>query len=410
MKLSIINKEYTKLLVATFITRFGDCVDAIAFSWLVYIMTGSRVLMGSIFIVSVLPNLIILPFGGVLADTLNKKKITFIGDILRGFAVATLAILYATGLLEVWQIFVFTIINSLFESFADPARESMLQSLIKPGDYIKGSAYLNSTSQLGALVGLAVAGVLISSIGIWGTILIDAFTFLISSIIIYSMKYKDIREKSLTSNSLKGFFIQISEGFNYLKSKKILLIVVLLAAYMNFSFAPYNILRPIYVVDVLKIGVEGLSYLGLAIFAGMFVGGLIMGKIGKKINPVISISFGFAMMGVMYILLGTVEHIHLAFNTQIIYAIICTFFLGFFVPIMRAPINSIVMKETTPEMIGRLSSIMTACALIALPLGGALVSFLGDSVTVTFLYTVMGISVVFVSLIFYLRHHKRTFN
>ena len=171
---AIINKNYTKLLTGVFITRFGDSIDSIAFSWLVYIMTGSRVLMGSIFAISILPNIIVLPFGGVIADTFNKKTIAIIGDVLRGISVATLAIFYYFNILEVWHLFVFVSINSLFESFANPARGSMLQSLVEPEDYMKGSSWLGTSSQFGALIGLSVASVLIALVGIWGTILIDA--------------------------------------------------------------------------------------------------------------------------------------------------------------------------------------------------------------------------------------------
>ena len=59
------NGNYTKLVLATLITRFGDAVDSIALSWMVYIMTGSEVLMGTLFMVSILPYVIILPFSGL---------------------------------------------------------------------------------------------------------------------------------------------------------------------------------------------------------------------------------------------------------------------------------------------------------------------------------------------------------
>jgi len=405
MKYKVINKEFTKLLGATFITRFGDSIDTIAFSWMVYIMTGSRVLMGSIFIVSVLPNLIILPFGGVLADAYNKKTITVLGDVFRGFTVAALALLYAIDLLAVWHLFVFAIINSILESFANPARGSMMQSLIQSDEYVKGASYQNSVSQFGTLVGLAVAGVLISVIDIWGTILVDGITFFISAILIYSMKFTDLRNNTLDVKTVRKFLNPIIEGFKYMKSKRLLFIVILLASFINFAFVPYNVLRPIYVSEVLNIGVQGLSYMGMAIFLGMIVGGLWMGKKGTKIKPINAISFGMVMMGLMYILLGVVEYLLLPFTFQIAYAIVVTFLLGFFLPIINAPISAIVMKTTAPEMIGRLSSIMGVLALCAMPLGGALVSFIGDRLSVTILFIIMGLSASLVSSLFWLGNH-----
>jgi len=398
---TIINKNYTKLLTATFITRFGDSIDSIAFSWMVYVMTGSRVLMGSIFAISIIPNLIVLPFGGVIADVFNKKVITVSGDILRGLSVAMLAVFYFYGLLEVWHLFVFVSLNSLFESFANPSRGSMLPSIIEQDDFVKGSSWLGTASNFGSLIGLSISTVLIAVIGIWGTILVDAFTFFFSGLLILTMKFKDRREEVTEKPKVKDYFILIGEGIKYLKTKKILLSLLLLAAFLNFSLVPYNVLRPVYVSEILNLGVEGLSYLGVSMLIGMIVGGYFMGIKGKNFNPISAIGFGLTFMGFMYMLLGIPEFTNFGVTMDIVYVIGVSFLFGFSVPIVQAPMQAAIMKSTAPEMMGRLSSIMGVMALCAMPLGGFVVSIIGDSISVSLLFMLMGLSGVILSLIFW---------
>ena len=406
---AIINRNYTKLITGVFITRFGDSIDAIAFSWLVYVMTGSRVLMGSIFAISILPNIIVLPFGGVIADTFNKKKIAIIGDILRGISVATLALFYFFNILEVWHLFVFVSINSLFESFANPARGSMLQSLVEPEDYMKGASWLGTSSQFGELIGLAVSGILIAVVGIWGTILIDAITFFISAIILLSMKFNDKRSEVTEKPKFGDYFTLIKEGADYLRGKKLLVTVLLLGAFINFSLVPYNVLRPVYVSEILNLGVEGLSYTGISLLIGMIFGGYLMGAKGKNMNPITGVGLGLSLIAIMYMMLGLPGYTSFNSTINIIYALVITFLFGAFIPVVQAPLRVIIMKTTAPEMIGRLSSIMGVISLCAMPLGGVFVSLIGNSIAVPTLFVIMGLSGFTLASLFWAKNRNAVF-
>ncbi len=406
---TIINKNYTKVLIATFITRFGDYIDSIAFSWMVYVMTGSRVLMGTIFAISIIPNIIILPFAGVIADKYNKKIITVLGDLLRSLAVAVLAVLYFLNVLEVWHIFLFVSINSTFESFADPARGSILPNIIEEDDYVKGSSWLGTARNIGALVGLSIAGILIAVIGIWGTILVDAFTFLFSGLLILSMNFKDKREEVTQKPKIKDYFILIREGFAYLKTKQILVALLLLASFLNFTMVPYNVLRPVYVNEVLSLGVEGLSYLGVSLLVGMIIGGYFMGKKGKNINSITAIGCGLSLQGLMYMLLGVPAYTNFTNMTNLIMIIIVSLLFGVSVPIVSAPISATIMKVTAPEMRGRLGSIIGIVVLCTMPLGGFVVSLIGDSISVSLLFIIMGLSGFLVSLTFWVKNRNNQF-
>ncbi|MCF7926237.1 MAG: MFS transporter [Candidatus Izimaplasma sp.] len=404
----IINKRFTKLIMASTISRFGDSVDTIAFSWLVYVITGSKVLMGAVFAVSYIPNLIVLPFGGVIADLFNKKVITTIGDFLRAFSVLLLAFIYFYGQLEVYMIFIFVVLNSLFESFANPSRRSMLQSIVDQKDYLKGSSYLSSATNLGGLVGLAIAGGVIAIAGISGALLLDATTFLVSGILILTIRFKDKRKTESNNKTIKNSLSMIKEGALYLKGKTLLITILILGSFINFAFVPLNVLRPIYVTEVMELGVEGLSYLAFSILFGMTIGGLLMGKFGKNANPIQSIGFGILCIGLTYSGLGVINYINLSYNLNIIIILLTAFTFGLFFPVVQAPFQSVIMTKTDPKMIGRLSSIMGMLSMISLPLGGAVVSLVGDAISVSVFFTIMGTITILISSIFWFKYKQAT--
>lgn len=403
----IINKNYTKLFFASMITRLGDSIDGIAFSWLVWTMTGRRDLMGGIFILSVLPNLIILPFSGVLADILNKRILVVVSDIMRGVFVATLALFYFFNILEVWHLFAFVFMNNIFESFASPARSGMLRSLIQDSELIKANSYLQSALSFGSLVGLGIAGALIGVIGISGAIIVDALTFFFSAILIYAISYHE--ENGIEKQSIKGYFGMIGDGFRFLKGKKLLISLLVLGAFINMTFTPFNILQPVYVTEVMNTGVYGLTLLGIAITAGMIVGGIVMGKIAHKIKPINAIGYGLGMMGFMYFLLGYIPNFNLSHNANIIVITVFVFLFTFHLPVMQAPVQGTMMKKIPKDMMGRIMSTMALFSLSAMPLGGAIVSIIGDSIPVTTLYIYMGLVIVVVCVSYWFINRNEEF-
>ena len=404
----LINKNYTKLLTATIITRIGDSIDTIAFSWLVYVMTGSRALMGGIFIMSVLPNLIVLPFAGVIADLFNKKHLVILSDILRGVFVLGLAVLYVTDLLQVWHLFAFVFANNIFESVANPSRTGLIQGILNPDEYTKGNSYISSGSSFGSLVGLGVAGILIGIIGIEGAILIDAITFFVSALLIRLMNIEYIKQTE-EKQSISLYVRMIKDGFLYLKGKRLLVSLLLLSAVISFMYVPFNVLQPVYVDTVMNLGVEGLTYLGVAFSSGMIVGGIAIGKVSDRIRSITAIGLGFLMMGVMYAALGFVEYFELGFTFNIIVIIVLTFAFAFFIPVMHAPVYGTIMKQIPQDLIGRMMSIFGIFGLVAMPLGGLVVTLIDDSVSVFDLYVVMGLFIIALALLYWIPNRTEEF-
>ena len=90
-------RPYMQFMLSKVVSRFGDSIDSIAYSWMVYILTGSKVLMGTLLAVNFLPNILLGLFAGALVDRMSPKKVIVITNTGRGLLVGITALLFRIG-------------------------------------------------------------------------------------------------------------------------------------------------------------------------------------------------------------------------------------------------------------------------------------------------------------------------
>ena len=187
--------QYMKVIFANVISRFGDSIDAIAFTWLVYAVTKSAAWTAVIFAMNQLPSVILQPFTGALVERMNKKRIMVLTDIVRGIIVAGMAGLYVAGMITPFILIIFTLIISSVEAFCLPASISLIPKIIEKKYYGFGTSLNSSISNIMQLIGMGMAGIIIGCWGIETAILIDGTTFLLSALITSTVKVKENIEK-----------------------------------------------------------------------------------------------------------------------------------------------------------------------------------------------------------------------
>lgn len=386
-------KSYLLVLVANTISRFGDSVDTIAYGWMVYKLTGSKALMGTLYAVNFIPNLLFSAFSGVFVDTHSKKKIIIIGDIGRGLVVALTAILLIFNKLEPWHLFVFTFINSTFESFVSTAK-STLNPLILPKELLlNANSYSTSISNFSQLIGLGAAGFFIGTIGISGTILVDGITFFISAIFISFIKLNNEALK-YEQMSAQKYYEDIVEGFRFVRKESLILLTISLAAFTNFCLVPLNVLRPVYVIDILKSDSMGLSYISIGFLIGIIIGGIVVAKIGSKFKKGNLVVIGFLFLGLGYSLLSFPAYLdNLVISPLLIATIVCAI-TGFFFPFINVPIATYIQTNTPKDLLGRVGALCGMMCLSAMPLGGAIVGIVSEYISITTLFLSMGLAIM----------------
>jgi DHA3 family macrolide efflux protein-like MFS transporter len=364
-------RDFSLILIANFISRLGDSIDSIAFGWMVYELTGSKLLLGSIFAVNAIPNIIFGPFAGVLADKLSKKNLIFFSFLGRGLVVTLTALLFFLDILAPWHLFVFTFINSTFETLNSPALISLLPLVVPKEKLLVANSFSSSAYKFAELVGLGLASVIIGLIGISGAIFIDALTFFMASILILFIKYSSEEKET----------------------------IVILFALINFCLSPVNILMPAFTKDILKSGPDILGLIGIVLVIGTILGGLIVAQIGSKYKITSLIIYGFLFLGINYMLLSLPEYLLLDSYVSIVVASIIFFNIGLSIPLISSPVSTYLMVNTDKSILGRISSFIGMITLCAQPLGSSLTGVVTEYISMSTLFLIMGLSIVLLSLV-----------
>lgn len=391
-------KSFITMVIANLISRFGDSVDSIAYGWMVYAMTGSKLLLGTIFAVNAIPGIIFSPFVGVLVDHFPKKKLIIIGDIGRGVVVSLTALLFLTNNLEPWHLFVFTFINSTFETFVSNSKFSLIPSFLPDELMLSGSSFSKSLMSFGELLGVGLAGLIIATLGIPAAIFIDGLTFFISSILISFLKINEDESKKEPLN-IKTYFENLKEGFSYVKKDTLLFIIILLGAFANFCLAPISVLMPAFVKETLKGGANGLSLIAAGFSIGMIVGGIITSQFGSRVKNGKLFVIGMSGIAVCYSLLSLPGKVNIPIITPLLFAATLFFLIGFFMPVATSPLSAHILTKTPRNILGRVGSLMSMVMLSAMPLGGALTGIVSETVSMSMMFLGMGIIMFVVTLL-----------
>ena len=366
-------KEYCKIILANIISRFGDSIDAIAFTWLVYQVTGSASWSAIIFALNQLPTVLVQPFAGAFVENVNKKHLMVITDLLRGILVAGLAALYYFDQIQPWILVVFVLIISSVEAFHIPAGMAVIPKLIKP-EYYSYATSLNSTvCRLMELVGMGLSGVVIGLFGIHTAFYIDAITFFGSALILQFLKLEEsAREK--TPLNVKVYVETLIGGAKYLKSQPVIRNFCFLGIVINAILVPINSLQSPLVSEVLGQGTELLSVFSIALSVGMGVGSFIFPKISER-TPVREMTVGTGiLMGVSIFSypLGSL----FKENIVAIYAltIIASFVLGACASLIMSALSVQFVKVVKEDYMARVGAIFNASSTAAIPVTSVIVS------------------------------------
>lgn len=162
--------QFLKLLFANVINRFGDSLDAIAYTWIMYEVTGSEAMMALIMGLNYVPTVLLQPIAGAQVDRMRKKRLMAATDVIRFGIVALFASLYAAGSLTPLAIAMLTLCTSTVEAFRIPAGSAFMPMLLEQEHYTVGKAANYSLSQASQLIGLMLAGGMVGWIGSAGVL------------------------------------------------------------------------------------------------------------------------------------------------------------------------------------------------------------------------------------------------
>lgn len=269
-------REYFKLLAANAVNRFGDSVDSIALSLLMYEVTGSASMMALLLAVNYLPTIILQPIAGAVVDRMDKKAVMVWMDFARGAVVALIALLVYLDALSTPTLFVCVALISTLETLRIPAGACAMPALLSKEKYTLGAALNGGAGQACTVIGLALAGPIVEGLGMEWAFAIDMGTFFFSGAAIAALKMKLPPRHDAEKVSVRAVGRDMLEGLRYLKGSRLLWAITLLGMALNFIATPVNTFYTPFVTDGLGGGATLLSATQLVQVGGVAVGALMV--------------------------------------------------------------------------------------------------------------------------------------
>ena len=289
-------KEFFKLAIASAFNRFGDSIDALALTWLVYALSGNAMYSAVNFGINYLPTIILTPIMGAFIERRNKKRIMALSDIIRASLVILMMTLYMTEHLNVYIIMFITFMISTLETLRVPASTPLVASLVSKDKYDIAQSLHTSLSKGAEIIGMGLAGFLLSTSGIVFTFIVDVSAFVISGLLVSWLHFTQ-RNTSHKQSTL----LLLKEGFKYTKTKPSLIQLCILACCINAFLVPINAFSSALSVEVYHGGPQMVSYLSIGFSAGSVIGSVIYPYIASYMNAKRMIQTLFGGASIFYI-------------------------------------------------------------------------------------------------------------
>lgn len=397
------NKNYIIFVLANSISRIGDSIDALAFSYLVYLLTGKASLTGLMITINYLPSIFLMPFSGVIADKYNKKKIMVITHFLRCLLVVSVLFLYSINRVNIIWLYITTFLVSTVESFCMPASSSIVPFLVNKDEIDTGSSFKSLCNTIGSLIGSGIAGVIIAFIGIQMTLTVDACIFCLCAIFETFIVYKE--EKNITESD--SFFTLLKQGFSYVKKQSFLIKVMCIAIFLNALCIPTETFSLIIVDKIYHFDTSYVSYTDSAYIIGVLLGSIVTPLVSKKYrfkNMIFPSEFIIGGCVLAFILVPSLN------NTIIVFllGILVRFIYGMTVGILNGCLNIEYIKIIEPSYLARCDAIFSAASTSFIPVASGLSSFLVNYIPLRSLIIGSGILLIICSFVstYILRNEK----
>lgn len=368
-------RNYRLFFTGQLISLIGTWMQQLALTWLIYRMTNSAFLLGIAGFAGQIPMFLFSSIAGVIADRFNKHRILIITQTLAMLQAVVLAVLTLTGTITIWHILPLLVFLGIVNAFDMPTRQSFVLEMIENKEDLGNAIALNSSMFNGArLVGPAIAGILIGSIGEGPCFILNAISFVAVIIALLAMRLQPRKPKHHHKGILDGY----KEGFRYVTTFKPIAYILSLLAVASLIGMPFTTLMPVFARDILHGGPHTLGFLMGAHGIGALLGAAALAS-RKNVRGltrwIVGAAFTFA---------GGLCFFSLSTNQWLSFALLIV--VGFGMMVQIASSNTIIQTVADDDKRGRVMSFYTVAFTGMSPFGsliaGTLASRIGAPVTI----------------------------
>ncbi len=363
------HRNYRLFFTGQTISMVGTWMQDIAINWLIYQLTGSALLLGTVTFCSKIPGFILGPVAGLLVDRFSRHKIIVFTQVISMLQALVMAVLVLYNRIEVWHVMALGTLLGCVQAFDMPARHAFIVDMVDDREDMNNAIALNSIIiNVARLVGPSIAGILIAVVGEGICFLLNAGSFIAVIAALLAMKIRP-RPMEPSRHSLGR---ELCEGFTYAYHFLPIRYLFFLLWVISFLGMPYIVFMPIFADQVLGGGSYVLGFLFSATGLGAVCGASFLAARShvaglENVVPVAAGLFGLAL-------------VVFSQNTSIWLALGIMFFAGIGMIMHSIATNTLLQTVVDDDKRGRVMSMYSMAFQGLTPLGSLLAGFLAERI------------------------------
>lgn len=371
MNSRLFQRDFTIMILGQIISLFGNAILRFSLSLYVLEVTGSAAVFGTILAVSMIPTVLLSPFGGVLADRLPKQKIMTILDfVTAGLIVFYDAVYGSAGNLA--AVTIFMILLTLIQAFYQPSVQASIPLLASQEQLMAANGIVMQVQALAGLLGPILAGMLYGIGGVKPILAASAVCFFLSAVMELFLRIPH-EKREADGSPVRMALLDLKGAVTYLiRENTCLFKLLIVVAGINLFLSALFIIGLPYLVKIyLGMSAQAYGFAEAAMGMGSILGGLVSGLAGKKIPFKHSHYF---LSGTPLLLIPVILILLFQAPGKMIYAVLLTsVMIGMgFAALFTIAAQTFIQKSTPVHMLGKVGAFVSTICVCALPVGQAM--------------------------------------
>ncbi|BCA56179.1 putative Permease, MFS family [Nitrospira sp. KM1] len=368
-------RNFGLLFAGQAISQIGDSMNKVALLWFVYELTGSAFKMTVIGLLQTIPPLVFGPLIGVYLDRLRKKPVMIWVDCIRAVLVLLIPLLYSLDALSLERLYLLVFATSIVSTIFGPALASSVPLIVSRNQLMGANALVQSTTNIGLLIGPAVSGAGIAMVGAQNVLYIDAATFFISALCLMPIMVREVPQAATRPLDRAGLIQDLLVGFRFVfVQHRTVLLLMLTATLYSLGASAFVFLLPVFATQLLDASPVELGWLWSSLGIGMLITSAWLAKRnqGDIRSRLQLVAIALAVGAVAVCTLGMLQ-------APIMAAVLIVVFGGstaIFTPVVWA-----MLQELTPEnLLGRVFTTFSTGAMASAMAGMAAFGWAADAI------------------------------
>ncbi|MCM3488091.1 MFS transporter [Alkalihalophilus marmarensis] len=340
------NRQFLLIFIGGFLALIGFSTFFTTTTWFAITELGSASSLGIVLVSITVPRILMMAFGGIIADKFKKTSIMFTTSFIQGCILVLIFVLSYTSSLSISHLVVLGMIFGTLDAFSGPAGASLIPKIVNKNQIQQANAIIQGMGQIGFVVGPIISGSVMEYFGVSAGYLVAATIVLLSALLMFPPFFK---EGAVVNKVKQSPLKDLKEGFSYVKASKFLVTGILILVTLNFfAFGAITIAIPI-LVEAYGGTPINLSFIEVGMGLGMLTSTAVLGivKIRRRgltsimgLIAVLVISVGFSQVPNLYVLT------------------FLAFMIGFTMTFVAIPFFTSAQENTDPRIMGRVMSVI----------------------------------------------------